>query len=124
MEGLKITRIDLDPVAACRVLETAVEAGHTHGIGYWANVVSLVRGRVRVEEESILSITVQDREGDGHCYRLNAGHVERAVAKMLALPDRTESAGWTKALMQEDYPDGPLADAIIQVACFGRVIYG
>ena len=123
MEGLQIQKTSLTPEAACRVLETAVEAGHTYGIGYWADIVAVQRGRVVVTDETVIGLAVKDREGNGKCYRLNAGHVERAVSKMLADPKKTESDGWTDALLTQEYPDGPLSDAIVQVACFGKIVY-
>jgi hypothetical protein len=35
---IRVTAIDVTDDFASRVLETALDAGHTHGIGYWAEI--------------------------------------------------------------------------------------
>ena len=141
MNGLKITGISLALSARSDVLETALDAGYTHGIGYWADFKQ--GKRVDIDGESRLGwINLFDREGAGKTdstpdsrYRvgvnqepehigINGEHIEQAVAKMLADPDGCDCLGWVSQLLDPDSLDGPLSDAIIQVACFGKVIYG
>lgn len=151
MEGLKILTIDVTAQALSTVLETALDAGHTHGIGYWARVeatacVMLEGGKDGKREERIAWARLFDHQGAGatdsahdSAYRQQPGqyldvkpgfvvvnvlHIKRAIEAMLRDPEGTASKGWTHRIVSEEYPDGPLADAIVQVACFGKVIYG
>jgi hypothetical protein len=151
MEGLIIVTIDATPQALASVLETALDAGHTYGIGYWARVEEtrteiLVGGKDSKSEERIAWVRLTDHQGagasdatDDSAYRrqrkhwpgtkdgrvvINTDDIKRAIVKMLQDPKGTESGDWGARIVKEEYPDGPMADAIIQVACFGKVIYG
>lgn len=131
MEGLTIVRTNTTRDACCNVLDTALDAGHTHGIGYWAELTKPITTE-RVQESvssrtRTTAITIMDREMEGKPgaeKRINVASIGRAIDAMLRDPKGTESEGWAKALLSEDVPDGPLADAIIQVAFHGKVIYG
>lgn len=144
IEGLTITGAAMTLEARTRVLETALDAGYTHGIGYWAEVVKIKYYEHDKPESGIGALCLHDHEGGGvpdltilgsnnaiktpKCPHgqlwLNGDHIQRAVERMLMDPKGTDSEGWTDALMTYDAEDGPLADAIVQVACFGKVIYG
>lgn len=137
IDGLRITGIAMTPDAKCGVMETAFDAGFTHGIGYWADIITIkeieVDGKKRFG-----AMLIRDREAggkpdltilglnnaiDGNLW-LNGEVIERAVARILEDPVGTDSAGCAENLFSYDNPDGPLADCIIQVACFGKIIYG
>lgn len=140
MEGLKIQSVEVTADAAANVLETAVAAGHTFGIGYWASVTAvdtfLIEGSDR---ERYRSIKVYDHEGGGKTdaapdsvYALDGRrgrviitieHVKKAIAKILEDEHAVDAPGSAARIIEND-PDGALADVIIQVACFGKVIYG
>lgn len=121
MEGLKITGTSLTTEAAEHIMTTAVEAGN-HGISYWATVEKTNR---RIGgNQMITRLWIKDVEADKpKKFSVSVAKVALAVSRMLCDPERTDSAGWTRRLMDDDL-DGPLADAIVQVACHGKVIYG
>lgn len=121
MDGLFIRTVTITPDLASRVLETAIEAGHTHGIGYWADVE-----RVRRRADRIVALIVTDRDEDdpakGAQYDITIGKVAEAVEAILQDPAKCHARGFVKQLLTDDL-DGPLSDAIVQVACFGEVKY-
>lgn len=124
MEGLQITGTTTTKKAQRYVMTSAIEAGHTHGIGYWA----VVKGVKRSKDGLIRSILLIDCGDEAETpkskrYLLVGSDIDRAVNKMLRDPEGTESQGWASRLLLDDSVDGPLADAIIQVACFGKVTY-
>lgn len=124
MEGLKIQSTTLTTKAAAQILRTVLDAGHTHGLGYWGTV-----SNVRQKDEQVVSFVVQENEPytgrkDRRTIRVSTGDVRAAVEQMMRDPKTCGCRGFMKQLMLEDYPDGPLSDAIVQVACFGSVIYG
>lgn len=141
MEGLKITGASLTLDARCRVLETAVDAGATFGIGYWANV--LQEKHLELDGEKRVGwVLIEDHEGAGETdatpdsrlrtaadrspgrIGINTDNIEHAVAAMLADPEGCGCGGVIAQFLNSDGLDGPLADCIVQVACFGKVIYG
>jgi hypothetical protein len=130
MEGLKITGVTLTPQAASDILQTGVDAGLTHGFGYWGELKSMAELVSIDGGPHLLSLLViVDHEGaeegkDPKTFHVDLGAVQRAVGLMLMDPGATQSEGWTSRLLDDSGPDGPLADAIIQVACHGKVIYG
>lgn len=126
MEGLHIRTIALEPKAAARILTTAIDAG-IYGIGGWASVVGALRTEIG-DKRHVVMVTLEDFEGaeegqDPKKYQLDLDKIEKAVRRMLADPAGTDSDGWGNRLISDDV-DGALADAIVQVACFGKVIYG
>jgi hypothetical protein len=139
MEGLKIERTSLTPQAASDIIETAVNAG-SHGIGYWARVLKVQHIKDPNTPGQMLnaSIVFEDMEGreplrpgesDGawtkpkRC-KVHINDIGRAVGAILRDPVKTQAKAFAGRIVEEDHVDGPLADAIVQVACFGKVIYG
>lgn len=129
MEGLKITGVTITPQAASDILQTGVDAGHTHGFGYWGELTEARYSDSPPTTNSLMTgITIVDHEGaesgkPPKTYVVDFDAVQRAVSLMLTSPKASDSAGWTHRLLDDSGPDGPLADAIIQVACFGRILY-
>lgn len=129
MEGLTITALTVAKDAARNILTTAVEAGHTHGFGYWGNLVDFVQEADGTY--SSLTITEHDAYGDSQpggdkprTKVITDDEVAAAVLKMVADGGvACDYPGFAKQLLSDDV-DGPLAEAVVQVMCFGKVIYG
>lgn len=124
IDGLKITGVWLSYPAACRILEQAVTAG-SHGIGYWAQVrdhkrSERYRGLIMLQIEDVVG-AVEGEEPKRYTLRPLA--IRKAVTRMLMDPHGTESACWNDRLVGDCDTDGPLCDAIVQVACFGKILY-
>lgn len=116
MEGLSVERILMSADACWDILETACDAG-SHGIGYWAKPLKLER---RSENDMVL--VLKDLEADKPTmHTISASEIRTAVLTILRNPQGT---GWAERILGQDHPDGPMADAIVQVACFGKVVYG
>ena len=109
------------------LLTTAVEGG----IGYWS-VVSDYQWR---EGPATTRVTVQDTEGEGvegKVWQLNVEIIGAALDKLLADPRachvHPENAKplWAASVTngEDEVPDAGMADLVVQVACFGDVIYG
>lgn len=128
LDGLTITGVALAERAASDILQTGVDAGHTHGFGYWGQLKDIKERILRPVTDagqSLCELTIMDVEADEpKTYVVDIAAVQLAVIKMITDPAGTDSAGWTRSFFDDDGLDGPLADAIIQVACFGKVIYG
>lgn len=123
MDGLAITAVKMSLDARCRVMETAIEAGPVHGIGYWAEVKQTKRLELDGEDR-IGAMRIKDIEDEnGRTFWINGENIEKAVQQMLADP-QTRGCGGVISQMLTDGLDGPLADCIVQVACFGEVVYG
>lgn len=117
MIGVKITGANTTTEACVDVLETAVSAGTIHGIGYWARVEDL-------ELQNFPCLTLTDIEADEEKqFKLTPVEIADAINKMLMDPKGTDSNSVAR-LLDNNHVDGPLADAIVQVACYGKVIYG
>lgn len=120
MEGLKIVRVSVTPEACLDILTTGVEAG-IYGVSSWAGRTGIKRTKKGLVRE----VTLTDLEADEQKkYTVTPDMVARAVGQLLRDPIKTDSVGWGSRLVLDDSMDGPLADAIIQIACFGKVIYG
>lgn len=118
MEGLKITKIELTDAACARILETAIQAGHTYGIGYWAEVRKI--DTVAHGRYSALHIIEHEAQPRKRRIRVvDYATIRRGVAKML----RDESECYDAGRLLKDDLDGPLSDVIIQMATFGSVEY-
>lgn len=139
MDGLTIVQVNADVDLRSRVMETAIEAGHVHGMGYWGDVVKVYRGKGS-RKGRIVGLLIRDREEAGltdadrdslYITQKRAGRevwvhstdIEVAIQKMLRDPKGCQCQGLIRQLTTDDL-DGPLAEAIVQVACFGKVIYG
>lgn len=132
MDGLTITGIIVTKDAARAILTTAVEAGHTHGFGYWGDARDVRRSAGGWVE----SLTVTEREVYGYeqtphgsaTRRTRAIQLDSVQPAILAiLKDggvACQCEGLARRLLDPNGLDGPMADSIIQVICFGAVIYG
>jgi hypothetical protein len=123
MEGLTITAVRLTAEAASRVLQTVLDAGHTYGLGYWGEV-----SNVRMKNDRIVSFDVTEHEPyteqtEARRRRVTTAEIGPAVQRMLSDPEGCACRGVINQLLT-DSVDGPLADCIVQVVCFGAVIYG
>lgn len=117
MNGLKVTRIELTEDACFDVMTTAVEAGYTNGIGYWADVDTNRSG------SRVVSMLVKDREDTGRIHKVNQNVVRKAIAAILGNQKETGGEYCARMILAHDHLDGPAADVVIQVACFGKVKY-
>lgn len=125
LDGLTITGITLTPEACSDILETALE-GHTCWFGYWGDLLSVVAHDASVDGRSAVrykAITVKEWDG-GRQYTVTVSKVQKAVLAMLRDPKACACRGLLSQLLDDSGLDGPLAEAIVQVACFGEVIYG
>lgn len=123
MEGLQIRSATVRRAAAANVLRVALAAGHTHGIGYWAGVTNVRRRGDQIESFDIVENEPQPGK-QARQIRVTVAEIGPAVERMLQDPKGCGCRGVMKQLLVDDEVDGPLADVIIQVACFGKVIYG
>lgn len=89
------------------ILVTAIEGG----IGYWADVEAYSPANGLA--------TIRDAE-EGHVFKLTAGELTAAAKKVVELYPTSIGAEYIR---QEDI-DAEAADMIVQVACFGEVVYG
>lgn len=110
---------------AQQIIETAVEAGHTYGIGYWARVDDY---RPECAEMAVIEYDESD-DTDVSRTKLNHKKLEAVlkllVSKDLKIPERDRGA--MLAMVATDNEscnlDGPMADAFVQLACFGELRY-
>lgn len=129
MEGLTILKTNLTSRAASNIIQTAVDAGQ-HGIGYWARVIKVQQLPAlrdpNVSEPEMLNaaIVFEDLEDGGKRCKVHAIDIGKAITKILRDPVGTGAGKLAGRIVIDDYVDGPLADTILQVACFGKVIYG
>lgn len=124
LDGLKITGVALTTEGAIDIIESAINAGHTYGFGYWG-----VASRVRTNDKRVVAYDITEHEPytneeKARTRKVNTAEIKDAVRQMLIDPKGTESEAWTHRLLDDSGIDGPLAEAIVQVACFGKVIYG
>lgn len=131
LEGLTITGITLTPEACSDILETAIEAGHTYGFGYWAKLLKTDVSFAKRDAAFFLAITIRETQGPatnpklpGREFTVTHPMLQAAVLKMVQDPKGCGCRGLVPQLLGSDGLDGPIAEAIIQVACFGEVIYG
>lgn len=130
MEGLKIVKTSLTKEVASDIMQTACDAGN-HGIGQWAKVIRYGRAKAigigttgRKQDGPLEWILIEDFEADDKpAHRVTRSKIAKAVDAILRDPQGTEAVGWAERLISYDTPDGPLADAIVQVACYGKVVY-
>lgn len=95
-------------------------------IGYWADDIEYAEPYDSEEPGPALSFTCEDGV---ELYTVRKTDIEDAI-EMIAGNEVTVSPGIKadimSAIKEDDYGyiDGHAADAIVQVACFGEVIYG
>src|SRR5262245_50746043 len=114
---------------ASDVIITAIEAGHTYGIGYWAEILKYRHTPEPAEA------TIQERESptnDGAKPKrvtLNTAAIRRGI-KLLSegkIQVNKSLLGSILASAASDDAtdiDGPSADVIVQVAVLGDIVYG
>lgn len=125
MDGLTITDISLTNDAAKDVLTTALEAGNTFGFGYWGTASAIRRDR----QGRVTSMVITEHEAYGHgskkprSVRVEFRSVQYAILRILEDGGKATEYGAASKFLRDGI-DGPAAEAIIQVMCFGKVIYG
>lgn len=119
MNGLKVERVYLTDEAAHRIFETAIEAGHTYGFGYWGELV-----KVQTGADLIRSIVIKEHEAsEGQepiLKRLTRAHLERGIVASFNDNDN----GVARKIFDDDAIDGPLCELVLQYAMFGKQVYG
>lgn len=126
MEGLRVTQAEVSDELAHQILETAVEAGHTQGLGYWAVVKHIKRNEAgRVTEMQLRERESPDANSTDKpkTFTVRSHEVSPAVRRMLQDPKETGCQGFIHQMLMESL-DGPLAEAIVQVMCYRKVMYG
>ena len=119
MEGITVRLVQVTTLAARGILTTAFEAGQ-HGSAYWAHALKVQR-----KDNWIWRVEIEDLENKKNKHIITDAEIKIAVGRILSAPDECDyrnTAGLGRIIMGEF--DGPLADVIVQVACFGKVIYG
>jgi hypothetical protein len=111
LSGLTITGVTLTDEAVDRIFETAIDAGHTYGFGYWARLIG-TRVAQLPEGGQLRSIGLQERESS-LTHWIEKADLERGIGLMLG-----------EEAIDEDRFDGPQAERVIQYAIFGEVKYG
>ena len=111
MADIVITSIQVKDDFLSNVLQTALDAGYTHGIGYWADW-----GHVTADKsDKLVKVEIFDRDTDKK-YTLERSDVLRGILSAL-------NHGH-KSVLDTDNLDGPTSDIILQCACFNEVLYG
>jgi hypothetical protein len=107
------------------IMRTAIEAGHAHGIGYWAqesgNSVELV-ARERLYHVALRFEFPDGSEAQKKAYGCKIEIDERDIARGLGLALGGASDAGAQILRGD--LDGPSADIIVQLAVFNEVVYG
>ena len=104
----QLTQDDLDDIvdAAC------------HGIGYWADEAEY--------STSLLSISAEE---GAEIHEIGKADIEKAMASIIegevSISDSIRN-DISSAIRENDYGyiDSYAADAIVQIACFGEIVYG
>lgn len=118
MESTMTLKVKLDSDDFLSIVDTA-----GYAIGYWAE-----EAEVDDSDDSAPTYTVACEDGT-EIYPLDKGGLEQAIrfiveGRVTVADDIRNDV--TSAIKDNDlgYIDGYAADAIIQVACFGELIYG
>ena len=117
--GFEVTNTDFSDI-----VDTAC-----HCIGYWADEAEFDEPRDAGFEDDLpakLSISCEDGEG---IYEVTKADVEKAIGLIIegkVSICNTVRSDIESAIKEDDYGyiDGYAADAIIQIACFGELVYG
>ena len=120
------------------ILTTAVEGGIT----YWAAVTEYrwwsptLDGGTAAHDDGIATgyATITDAEGEGRCYRVTTDTIAAALRTINAGPLGGLDEKTRRLIVANDHANGDAehfdvidadsADVIVQVACFGDVVYG
>ena len=106
---------------ARNVLTTALEAGPVHGMLYWGDVRDVEYNDANeVVAFTAIEHEAYDAKTPARTVRVTLADVQPAILKLLSGP----KAGSYAARIFGDEMDGPLAEEIVQVICFGDVLYG
>lgn len=105
IDGIKVRAMSLTPSAMEDILQTAADAGHTFGIGYWAEWHPTNKNKIREHNDS------PDSKKRGPWIELDHAKLARGCAMAL-------NAGHSL-----DDIDGATADIIIQFAALGELRY-
>lgn len=97
-----------------------------HCIGYWADEVEFAEPYDAEEPEALLSISCEEGV---EIYEITKDDVEKAMGKIMENKVEISASirsDVTSAIKEDDYGyiDSYAADAIIQIACFGEIVYG
>lgn len=109
MKGVNIVGIELSGTAFNRIVETAINAGHAYGFGYWAELDG-----VEHDGDLITAITLHEYEEEGNLKK-TLRNADLQVGLMFAI-----NAGES---LEEDAIDGPWSERILQYAMFGEIKY-
>jgi hypothetical protein len=106
-----------------RVVDTLINALEG-GSNYWIEKYSLGSGEDDSEKElqNILNnkatMTIQENERDAKTYQLTGECFEKALQKMANM------YSWHFKNLVDENDDAETADVLLQLATFGRIIYG
>lgn len=116
---VRILAVDATDDWCSRVMETALDAGITFGIGYWAAIGDDIvyeprlNFETKAHEERVKSFAVID---DGKRHQVTRLVIRNGL--LLAL-----QGGWSIKQLTEDL-DGPTSDVVIQFGIFNEQKYG
>lgn len=115
--------IKLDPKTIEQAWESLVSTMGDGAIAYWARYIVDAWGEIRIAE--------LDESGDAiatHMFtkRKMADGIESILGGEVQVREDIRSAIYTYTVDEEgDYPyDQEMVDVIVQVACFGEIVYG
>lgn len=112
-----ITGTEVSLEQARTIIDTALMAGHTHGIGYWAHA--------KKYDVETATLTLEAYENDPvTMHTIGPKEIAQGILTMLQNPVKADVGGRTIGLIMSGDIDGPTADVIIQLACFGAVLFG
>lgn len=104
--------VKIDDKTLLGIPQTAREAGHTHGIGYWADWIT----RTRIRERDTGIVFNLGKRSLSRGLRLAIEGMLSGSPDSPAIPTSVDKNGLNGI-------DGPGADYIIQLACFGEEKY-
>jgi hypothetical protein len=122
MKGLTVQKISLTPELVDRILQTAIDAGHTFGFGYWGQIVKANRNPNTGLLTSVEIVEHDPTPDPDHLIQHTVWirSLRNGILKALA----EDQGKWRGALFDDDALDGPLAELLIQYAMFGEQVYG
>jgi hypothetical protein len=115
------TKVTLNQEERLDILTDAIENG---AIQYWACDFGAITIQ-RHEETGLITQAVfeaEDKDGIRHHYKVTAQTIQVGVEKLMR--EGFEVAGWIKSQILTGDNDVNTADAIIQAALFGELVYG